>query len=205
MFEALVHPHLEYYVPFWVPKYKKDGKVLEASRRDIKAGRRAVRHVLWREAEHTQVVQSGEQKSGRWPHCSLHLLEEGSRGRCRALLLGTNDRMWMTLSCTRGDAGKHFCTMRLVRHWHKLTSEEVDVLCYVSVLKKRLDTTVYNVFCCTKWSLKVSSNWTIPFHFNLLNCGLKVQLFFSMLTQAPGTHDRVVTVQQVASCSQLPS
>jgi len=68
------------------------------------------------------------------PHCSLQLLpEQGSRGRCEVLLLGTNGRIGMAQNCNRGrvgvGTGKHFCTMKVVRHWHRLPTEATAALC----------------------------------------------------------------------------
>lgn len=54
-------------------------KYLKASRGGNKNCRRAWRHVLRGEAEDTGAVQSRGVEAERWPHCSLHLPEEGKQ------------------------------------------------------------------------------------------------------------------------------
>ena len=58
-------------------------------------------------------------------------VRRGSRERCQALLLVTEGRMGMAQSFqgrVRLGTGKHFCGMRVFRHWRSLPREVVDAL-----------------------------------------------------------------------------
>lgn len=75
-------------------------------------------------------------------------------GRCQSLLLVTDSRTHghgTELCQGRARLGirKHFCAVRVVRHWHRLPSRVVGALC-LSVFTRHLDNALTNML----WLLK---------------------------------------------------
>jgi len=109
------------------------------------------------------MLPSVEMRRSRGPQCSLQLPEEGKQWWCQALLLlGTDGRKGMAQSHqgrVRLGTGKHFCDMRVVRHWNRLHEEVADAPC-LSALKRHW--TMPSVMCLTFWLVLWSGSWTQP-------------------------------------------
>jgi len=71
----LLSPHLEYCIQAWGPQHKKDVELLEHVQRRATEMIRDEAPLLQRKAEGGGLVQLGEEKGLKGPHCSLPVLK----------------------------------------------------------------------------------------------------------------------------------
>ena len=140
---------MEYCVQFWGPQHKKDMELLEQDQRKATEVTRGLAHLPYEDRlRGLGALQPGEEMAPRRPYGGLPVPEGGLQESGEGLFKRAHsDR-------TRGngfkleesrfilDISKKFFTVRVMRHWNRLSSEVASSL---EAFKARLDGTLSNL------------------------------------------------------------
>ncbi|KAK4827430.1 hypothetical protein QYF61_017868 [Mycteria americana] len=132
LYTAVVEPHLEYCVQFWVPQYKKDIKVLECVQRRVTKTVKGFKGKTYKEVLRSLGLFSLEKRRLRGAFIAVYA---SSRGAYKGEVLITS--LWL-LGKSRLDIRKRFFTEKVVGHWNRLPREVVMALSLLE-LKECLD------------------------------------------------------------------
>ncbi|KAK4832774.1 hypothetical protein QYF61_025621 [Mycteria americana] len=137
---ALVMPHLEYYVQFWTPQYKRAVDILERVQQRATNINKGLQHLSHEERLRELGLREGsgdliniyKYLKGRCKEDGARLFSVVPSDRTR----GNGHKTKQTTVCL--NIRKCFSTVRVTEHWHKLLREVVESPS-LEILKNHLD------------------------------------------------------------------
>ena len=147
LYSALVRPHLEYCVQFWIPQHKKHMELLEWVQRRAMKMIRGLKHLPYEDRLRELGLLSLEK---RRPYSSLPVSEGTYRKAGEGLFIRacSNRTKGNGFKLEEGrfrlDIRNKFFTVKAVRHWNRLPSEAVNAPS-LEAFKARLDGALSNL------------------------------------------------------------